>query len=121
MMKENAVKKMLRYYPEENEGYWKQHQLNFLASGLSRKKYCEGNGVNYNRFNYWFKKLSPSQGATLSKKESPEKSNLLLPVQLRLAKSEELSTPLCTVNFKNGNSLMIHHEQALSLLLEQWR
>jgi hypothetical protein len=117
-MKEKAFKKLARYYPEENEGFWKQHQSSFLASGLSRKRYCQVNGVNYNRFNYWFKKLSPispEQGS------SPEKTDLLLPVHLRQAKPEGLSTPLCTVNLKNGHSLMIYHEHALSLLLEQWR
>jgi hypothetical protein len=122
MMKEEALKKSTQYYPQENEEYWKQHQSGFLASGLSRKKYCHKHGVHYNRFNYWFKKLLPHQGvAPSSEKELPEKNNLLLPVHLRHTKGETLSTSLCTLNLKNGHSLIIHHERALSLLLEQWR
>jgi hypothetical protein len=126
MMKKETSKKSIKYYPEENEAYWKQHQFGFLASGFSRRKYCQKHEVNYDRFNYWFKKLSSHQeGLPAPKKESSEKNSLFLPVHLTQPKAEtlstSLSTPLCTVNFKNGHSLMIHHERAFSLLLEQWR
>jgi hypothetical protein len=120
-MKEQALKKAIRYYPEENEEYWKQHQSRFLVSGLSRKKYCLKHEVNYDRFNYWFKKLLPHQEGTPSVKGSSGENSLLLPVRLSQPKSETLSVLLCTVNFKNGHHLVIHHERALSLLLEHWR
>ena len=57
-MTEEAIKKSTRYYPEETEEYWNQHRSGFLASGVSRRMYCQANGVNCDRFNYWFKKLS---------------------------------------------------------------
>lgn len=120
-MKEEILKKSLRYYPEENEEYWKQHRSGFLASGLSRKMYCKEQGVNYDRFNYWFKKLSPHRETVPSPKKSSRKNGLLLPVRLGQVKPDFLSTPLCTLNLKNGHNLVIHHERALSLLLEQWR
>lgn len=120
-MQEEILKKSMSYCPEENEGYWKQHRSGFLASGLSRKRYCREHGVNYDRFHYWFKKLSPPEGAAQSGKESPEKNGLLLPVRLGPVKSDALSQPLCTLHLKNGHHLVIHSEHGLSLLLEQWR
>jgi hypothetical protein len=120
-MQEEILKKSIKYYPEENEGYWKQHQSAFLGSGLSRKRYCREHGVNYDRFNYWFKKLSPHQEIEQPQKDSPMKKSLLLPVNLSQAKPDSPMTPLCTLDLKNGHNLVIHHERALSLLLEQWR
>jgi hypothetical protein len=117
-MKNETLKKSLKY-PEENEGYWRRHQSDCIASGLSRKRYCRENGVSCDRFNYWFKKLSLPEGVAQSRKESPGKG-MLLPVHLVQAKPDSLSTPLCTLNLKNGHQVVIHHERALSLLLEQW-
>lgn len=119
-MKEDILKKSVKY-PEGNEEYWQKHRSGFLASGLSRNMYCKKHGVNYDHFHYWFRKLSPHQEAAQSGKESPGKNGFLLPVHLSQEKQNSLSTPLCTLNLKNGHHLVIHHERALSLLLEQWR
>ena len=120
-MQEEVLKKSLRNYPEENEGYWKQHQSSFLASGLSRRRYCREHEVNYDRFNYWFNKLSSHQKSGQLEKELLGKNSSFLPVHLGQAKSDSLSQPLCTLSLKNGHHLVIHHESALSLLLEEWR
>jgi hypothetical protein len=106
-MKEDILKKSMRYYPKENEEYWKQHRSGFLASGLSRRMYCTEYGVNYDRFHYWFRKLSPHQKAAPSGKESSEKNGLLLPVHLSQEKPNSLSTPLCTLNLKNGHLILL--------------
>jgi hypothetical protein len=120
-MQEEILKRPMKY-PEETEGYWKQHRSDFLAtSGLSRRMYCKARGVSCERFNYWFKKLSSHEETAPSEKKSSGKNGLLLPVYLGQAKPDAVSTPLCTLNLKNGHHLVIHHERALSLLLEQWR
>lgn len=119
-MKVEAFQKASSYYPEETEGYWKQHRSSFLASGLSRKKYCREHGANYDRFSYWLKKRSSEKIAARSEKEPSIKNNLLLPVHCKSAKIETSLDTLCTLNLKNGHSLTIHHERALSFLLEQW-
>ena len=120
-MTEETYKKSTGYYPEETEEYWKQHRSGFLTSGLSRRMYCKAHGVNCDRFNYWFKKLSSHEGTAQFRKQSSGKNSLLLPVRLGEAKPDALSRPLCTLNLKNGHHLVIHHERALLLLLEQWR
>lgn len=119
-MKEE-IKKPMRNYPDETEEYWKRHRSNFLVSGVSRRKYCQAQGVNYDRFNYWFKKLFSHEEATPLGKQSFGKNSLLLPVRLAQTKSNAEPTPLCTLTLKNGHHLVIHHERALSLLLEHWR
>jgi hypothetical protein len=120
MMKEEILKRPIKY-PEETKEYWKRHRFDFLAtSGLSRRKYCKARGVSCERFNYWFKKLSSHEETTPFEKKSSRQNGLLLPVHLGQAKPDAVSTPLCTVNLKNGHYPVIHHEQALSLLLERW-
>ena len=119
-MKETALKKTKKHNPRETEGYWKQQQTAWLVSGLSRKQYCRKQGVNYDRFQYWLKKLSPQQGMAQSAKNTPVNNASLLPVTVSQTKQNTLPIPLCTLHLNNGHHLTIHHERALSLLLEQW-
>lgn len=120
-MTEKNFKKTTKYYSEETQEYWKQHRSDFLASCLSRSMYCKAHSVNYDRFNYWFKKLSSHEEAAGFGKQSSGTNSLLLPVSLGQEKPDTLPMPLCTLNLKNGHHLLIHHERALSLLLPQWR
>lgn len=114
-MKEEALKRITNY-PEETEGYWKQQQSAFLASGLSRKRYCREHEVNYDRFSYWLRKLSSHQRAVQSGKESALKNGSLLPVQISQEKQDTSPTTLCTLNLKNGHSLIIHTVEVIMLL-----
>jgi hypothetical protein len=121
-MKEAALKKAIKHYPQETEGYWKQQQTAWLVSGLSRKQYCRKQGINYDRFQYWLKKLSPQSGAAQSAKNTPVSNASLLPVTVSQTKQNTPPIPpLCTLHLSNGHHLAIHHERALLILLEQWR
>lgn len=122
-MKKSVFKKLMRYYPEETDDYWQQHQSALISSGFSRKRYCREQDISYHRFSYWSRKLSPRQEGEKSKKEkeSPLKKGLLLPVQMTSTEQESSSPSLGTLHLKNGHYLTIHHERALLLLLEQWR
>jgi hypothetical protein len=120
---QSKTKSYTRRYTSEDENFWRQHIATFSEGRVSRRNYCKKNGINYDRFNYWIRKLSPT--INLMK---PQPANLeitppkLLPVQLKsLPESKDQALPvLGTLNLKNGAKLHIHHEQALSLILEKW-
>lgn len=91
----------------EDESFWKHHAELHQASGLTRKKYCRLNNVNYVRFGYWLGKFS-SQSSSL--------------VAIKL-KSEDVITrqpTLCTLTLGNGRALQIHDQQTLFAILEKW-
>jgi hypothetical protein len=44
----------------EKVGYWRQQIEAFKSSGLTRRTYCEGNGIKLSTLDYWRQKLSPS-------------------------------------------------------------
>ncbi|MGE0207412.1 MAG: hypothetical protein AB7R69_06205 [Candidatus Babeliales bacterium] len=93
----------------EDINFWQHHIEALQSSGLSRAKYCKHYEVNYDRFGYWLKRLSPSL------------VNTLIPIQLT-STSHELKTSvndtLCTLQFKNGHCLQIHDEKMLIRILE---
>lgn len=113
-------------YANEDENFWRNHIVNFSRSGLAKTDYCKQNGINYGRFFYWIRMLSHSKAhqksQTLQDKENrSEKTEKLLPVQLKPSStSENKSSLLCTLNMKNGCTLHIHDQQALLFILEKW-
>jgi len=51
---------------EEKQKFWKGHLESWKASGISRRKYCEVNGINTNTFGYWiqrFKKMNKKESS----------------------------------------------------------
>jgi hypothetical protein len=46
----------------EKAKYWMQHIEALKMSGLSRKAYCEQNGLNKHTMDSWCQKLNPSLG-----------------------------------------------------------
>lgn len=90
----------------ENKEFWEDQLGKLKASGLSRSQYCRDNGINYVRFGYWLKRLSPA----LSKF-----------VPLKLQTPEAAAMPyatLCTIEFR-GHILKIHDLSALSFVIER--
>ncbi len=88
----------------ESKEYWEQQLEKLKTSGLSRTQYCNENGVNYDRFGYWIKKLRLEPSA-------------FVPVKIQ-AESAPVITPLCTLELRN-HVLKIHDLSALSFLLER--
>jgi len=89
----------------ETKEFWERQLEQLTASGLSRSQYCRENNINYDRFGYWLKKLSP----VVSK---------FVPVKLQ---APELALPhsaLCTLELR-GHILKIHDLSALSFVLER--
>lgn len=41
---------------------WQQHIDNWKASNLSREQFCKQNDLKFYTFQYWLRKLTPSQG-----------------------------------------------------------
>lgn len=42
---------------EEKKKFWQEHLDNWKSSGISRRKYCEENGINANTFGYWIQRI----------------------------------------------------------------
>ncbi len=49
----------MRENPEKRE-QWQRHVDGWRSSGVTRKAYCEQNGIKLSTLDYWCKKLSPS-------------------------------------------------------------
>lgn len=90
----------------ENEAFWKQELEKLKTSGLSRSKYCRVNGINYDRFGYWAKRLTGT-------------SSTFVPVKVQ---AQEMAIPspvtLCTIEL-SGHVLKIYDFSALSFVLER--
>jgi hypothetical protein len=41
----------------EKAARWQRHIKNLKSSGLSRRKYCEKNGLRLSTLDYWFRRL----------------------------------------------------------------
>jgi hypothetical protein len=89
----------------EGRDFW-QHQLESLnTSGLTRSQYCRENNINYDRFGYWLKRLSPV-------------SSEFVPVKLHAPELPSPHSALCTLELR-GHILNIHDLSALSFVLER--
>lgn len=112
-----STKKFVSRYIHEDENFWKKHQLDFSASGLTRAVYCKTQAINYDRFGYWIRKLNSSEDNTKNDKQTSHKPSTLLPVQV---KSECIAAnTIGSLLLKNGLTLQIHDRQALSFILEK--
>lgn len=90
----------------ENEIFWKQELDKLKASGLSRSQYCRENGVNYDRFGYWVKRLSAASPTFVS-------------VKLKVPEVAASSlVTICTIELRE-HVLKIHDFSALSFVLER--
>jgi hypothetical protein len=45
----------------EKLNYWQRQIEGLKSSGLTRRAYCEGNGIKLSTLDYWCQKLSPSE------------------------------------------------------------
>lgn len=45
----------------EKVSYWRQQIEALKSSGLTRRAYCEGNGIKLSTLDYWCQKLKPSE------------------------------------------------------------
>jgi hypothetical protein len=91
----------------EDEVYWNHHIDQHKVSGLSKKKYCDLNSINFNRFNYCIRKNREKPSSLVAVKVKPSEKYL------------KQATTLCTLNFGNGSYLQIHDVQALSIILRE--
>ena len=89
----------------EGKEFWQQQIEKLKTSGLSRSQYCRENNLNYDRFGYWLKRLSPV-------------TSEFIPVKLQTSEATALDATLCTIELR-GYVLKIHDLSALSLMLER--
>lgn len=91
---------------KENKSFWEQELEKLKSSGLSRAKYCRESGINYERFNYWIKKLNPV-------------TSTFVPVKIQETEPVSQHMALCSLEIK-GHFLKIYDLSALSYLLERF-
>lgn len=89
----------------ERKDFWRQQLENLKISGLTRSQYCRENNINYDRFGYWLKRLSPV-------------SSEFIPVKLQTPELASPHSALCTLELR-GHILNIHDLSALSFVLER--
>jgi hypothetical protein len=89
----------------EGKEFWQQQLEKLKTSGLSRSQFCRENGVNYDRFGYWIKRLSPVTSEFVA-------------VKLQASEATVPDVTLCTIEL-HGYVLKIHDLSALSLMLER--
>lgn len=93
--------------PIENQEFWLHHLNQWQESNLSRAAYCRQHQLNYERFQYWFKKQSKNTQPKLIAVTSKE------PIQTI---PEET---FCRLILNNGNRLDINSQVAFSQLLNK--
>jgi len=89
----------------EGKEFWQQQLKKLKTSGFSRSQYCREKGINYDRFGYWLKRLSPA-------------SSEFIPVNLQTPAVAAAHATLCTIEL-SGYALKIHDLSALSFMLER--
>jgi hypothetical protein len=93
----------------ENEAFWKKHIEAHAVCTMSKSAYCQANQVDYPRFMYWSKKITPTA-----------KVGGLIAIKMRAAKNPlSDQTVLCTLALKGGDCLHIYDERVLSVILEK--
>jgi hypothetical protein len=90
----------------EDKAFWQKQLERLKESGLSRSQYCRDNGINYDRFGYWLKKLLSSS------------SSAFVPIKVEVSDSLSANILLCTLELR-GYTLKVHDISALSFLLER--
>lgn len=90
--------------PLEDAAFWLRHITEFESSQLTRKAYCREHGLNYDRFQYWYRKHARQTKAQA--------------IPVRVKSLDTSGDVLCTLQLGH-NRLLIHSPQALSLLLER--
>jgi hypothetical protein len=61
----------------EKAKHWQQHIEAIKSSGLTRRAYCERNGLKTSTLDYWYRRLSPIQ-----KEESEGNNAGWIPLQI---------------------------------------
>lgn len=90
---------------------FKEHAAKQKDSGLSRLAYCRKHQLNYDHFNYWFRK---------EKKEVRQ----LVPVKLSqpvepTSFSSSSAAVLCALTLRSGSVLQVHDKSILPLILSE--
>jgi hypothetical protein len=93
------------------EQFFEEHIVKQKASGLSRAAYCRKHQLNYDHFNYWFRKeKKTAQQLVPIKISEPVKPSSLRPIAL---------PTLCTLTLTNGDVLQIHDKSILPLIFSK--
>ena len=93
------------------EQLFKEHAAKQKDSGLSRLAYCRKHQLNYDHFNYWFRKENKEVRQLVPVKLSQ-------PVEPTSFPSIS-ATVLCTLTLSSGSVLQVHDKSILPLILSE--
>lgn len=95
----------------EREAFWKEHIAEFHKTKLSRKAYCRAPHLNYQHFQYRYRKFVLPQNKQVLK---------AIPVRVNMISSTNKSpASLCTLELNSGRQLRVHDAAVLPALLER--
>lgn len=93
--------------PIEDRNFWEKHIANMATSKLSRAAYCRQHHLNYDRAQYWYKKLLPPIKKPVKK---------LIAVKLESTSSQNEAT-YCMIRLSNGTRIEVSSADAFDRLL----
>jgi len=98
----------------EKKSYWIKHVDAYRRGNFASKTaYCNKSGVSYHNFLYWYQKIIHE----LVNKDELSPRKLFVPIQVTTREPSISTSPLCTLEFKQGHRLKIHSELVLEKLI----
>ena len=119
-MNEVTLVKGAGNYADEDKNFWEKHLKVFESSRLTKAGYCRREGIHYDRFRYWEKRLSASKANVVCEKKTLLENGLaLLEVKIRENCDEKRLgvLGLCSLDLGNGRVLQIHDPRVVELIL----
>lgn len=92
------------------EAFWEEHIDEFHKSKLSRKAYCREHHLQYQHFQYRYRKWVLSQNKKVLK---------AIPVRVKRISNTDNPASLCTLELNSGRQLRVHDVAVLPALLER--
>jgi len=108
--KQSSNKRTHSPYSHEDKSYWHNQITEFKQSGLNRKAFCRRFDVNYDRFQYWYRKFE------LEKKHQPTPA--VVPIKLTTGTTTRVNPVLCSIRLTSGATLYLHDMGLIQSLIK---
>lgn len=107
-------------YPHEDIEFWQHHLSQIENSASSKAAYCRAHQLNYDRAQYWFRRIKELDNTTNLQATQPIRPTL---VPVTLAQTETLRNDVgdftCQLQLNRGIHLTITSVTVLEVVLEK--